>query len=256
MSYSYECCSMPRHIEPTIEDLQCCKRIHNINNNNYEKFKTFDFGEIFCHLDARFNMNEKISDEIFSFMIERSVNIEKIYNGNKAIHIIAQYGTPLMIKLMVEKGVDLSMNASLDGGKTQNGWLPIFNICFNYMSTPDLIKYLLDKNINFNVKDINERRPIQFLCKNKNFTVECLNYMISKGVICNYEDKFGEYPVSNACISKNLDVAKYLIEKQNCVVPSIEKIKSYWHRHCSIISSEDIKKIENFIIVMKNKRIL
>ena len=37
------CCNKPTHNEPTSEDLECCKQIHNINFSNYKNFKSFDF---------------------------------------------------------------------------------------------------------------------------------------------------------------------------------------------------------------------
>lgn len=241
------CCNKPKHIEPTIEDYECCKRIHNIDASNYKKFKSFDFSEIFCNLDARFNFTDKIDDEIFQYMIERSVNIEKIVRGNKAIHSISRFGTPNMIKMIIDKNVDLSMNSSFDGGNTQNGWQPIFYICMNYRTTSELIKYLVDKNVNFELEDKYKRRPIQFLCENKNFTVECLEYMISKGTIYNYKDTLEETPLLNAFTSINLDIANFLIV-HGCAIPSYKQIELYWHNRCSIVSPENKKKVEDFIL--------
>ena len=241
------CCNKPTHNEPTSEDLECCKQIHNINFSNYKNFKSFDFGEIFCNLDARFCLTDKINDKVFQYMIERAVNIETIHSGNNAICSIAQYGTPTMIKLMIDKNVDLSINSSFDGGKTQAGWKPIFYICMNYRTTPELVKYLLDKNVNFNLEDSYKRLPIQFLCKNKNFTPECLNYMISKGVLYNYTDKLGETPLLSACTAINLDIAQCLVSK-GCKIPSCKQVEQYWFNHCSIVRPEDKKRVEDFIM--------
>lgn len=241
------------HEEPTEEQLKCCTSITNISYTNYHKFALFDFKSIFCCMDCRYSMNDKISPECFRYMIEHAVNLDSADRYNRPIHAIAYRGTSEMIELMVKKGVDLISRGSYDGGITQNSFDPVTAMCANYHHPlePATIMRLIDFGVNFDFEYSYKKRPITLLCGHSNFTVECLEYMISKGVKYDFVDELDESPVLSALCHFNFPIAAFLIDVLHVKPPSYERVTKYWSQMC--IYSSDSKKsdVQKFLELRK-----
>jgi hypothetical protein len=86
---------------------------------------------------------------------------------------------------------------------------PIHWICIH--SKPKIIKHMIDKGVDLNVKDNNGQTPIFYACKHS--TLEIIKYMIVKGVDLNVKDNDGQTLILHACKHSTLEIIKYIIDK-------------------------------------------
>ena len=105
------------------------------------------------------------TEKIIEFLEEHDNNLTKIFidsidnlecannYGLRPIHYICRHSTPKMIKYIIDKGVDLEC-------EIDEHWRLIHIIC--RYSTPEMIKYLVDYGVNLNVKNGEDKLPIDY----------------------------------------------------------------------------------------------
>ena len=92
---------------------------------------------------------------------------------------------------------------------TTGGWKPIHYIC--RYSTPEMIQYIIDKGVDLECSDNEGWKPIHFICRYS--TLEMIQYIIDKGVDleCTTNDKWK--PIHFICQYSTPDMIKYIIDK-------------------------------------------
>ena len=87
---------------------------------------------------------------------------------------------------------------------------PIHYICKN--STPEIIKYIIDKGVNLEVKTkYYGDNPIHLICKYS--TPEMIRYIIDKDVDLEATNYYGEKPIHLICQYSTPEIIKYIINK-------------------------------------------
>ena len=78
-------------------------------------------------------------------------------------------------------------------------------------STPKMIKYIIDKGVNLECKDIEQMRPIHYICQYS--TPEMIKYIIDKGVNLECKTGYGSKPIHYICQYSTPEMVKYIIDK-------------------------------------------
>ena len=95
--------------------------------------------------------------------------------------------------------------------ETNDGWKPIHFIC--RYSTPEIIKYIIDKNvIDLEAKTNDGWKPIHFICRYS--TPEIIKYIIDKNVVdLEAETNDGWRPIHLICRYSTLKIIQYIFDK-------------------------------------------
>ena len=80
-----------------------------------------------------------------------------------------------------------------------------------YYSTPEIIKYIIDKGVNLEVETNYKWRPIHFVCRYS--TPEIIKYLIDKGVNLEVEDNEKKRPIHYICRYSTPEIIKYVVDK-------------------------------------------
>ena len=102
--------------------------------------------------------------------------------------------------------IDKNVNLEVESNKS---WRPIHYIC--QYSTPEMIQYIIDKGVNLEVSNINGWRPIHFICKYS--TPEMIQYIIDKGVNLEAKTNHGWRPIHFICRYSTPEMIQYIINK-------------------------------------------
>jgi len=112
------------------------------------------------------------NDNIIKYVIDNCIDLE-VAGGvreYKPIHLVCQYGSPDVIKYMVNKRVDLKCTAKYN-------LRPIYFICKH--QSAEMVKFFCDRGVDFEFRDFFGRTPLHIACKYNNY--EAVRYMIKKG---------------------------------------------------------------------------
>jgi ankyrin repeat protein len=90
-----------------------------------------------------------------------------------------------------------------------DGWKPIHFIC--QYSTPEMIQYIIDKGVDLECRDIIGWRPIHLICRKS--TPEMIKYIIDKGVDLECQTNNGWKPIHFICRKSTPEMIKYIINK-------------------------------------------
>lgn len=141
--------------------------------------------------------------EIIKYLVDSDVDLKcKDDDGLCLIHYICRYGTPEIIKYIIDKNVDLEC-------ETKNGSRPIHLIC--RFSTPEMIKYIIDKNVDLECRHKDGWRPIHYICRLS--TPEMIKYIVDKNVNLECKTKDGWRPIHLICRYSTPQMIKYIIDK-------------------------------------------
>lgn len=140
------------------------------------------------------NFNEKIIKHIFDHS-NLNTNIQVLLN--LFIH------NENIIKYIIDSVNDFNFTFS-DGSL-----MPIHFIC--KYSSPEVIRYIIDKGIGLESETKDSWRPIHFICKHSN--PEMIKYIIDKGVDLECETKRGWKPIHLICRWSTLEMIQYIIDK-------------------------------------------
>ena len=93
--------------------------------------------------------------------------------------------------------------------KNNDDWRPIHFICQD--STPEMIKYIINKNVDLECETVNKTRPIHLICKYS--TPEMIKFIIEKKVDLECKTKEGWRPIHLICKYSPSEMIKFIIEK-------------------------------------------
>ena len=97
-----------------------------------------------------------------------------------------------------------------------NSYKKIHFIC--HYSTPEMIKYIIDKGVDLEAIDRHGMRPIHFICLKS--IPEMIKYIIDKGIDLEAKTNFGWHPIHFICRYSTSEIIRYTINKGvdlNCV---------------------------------------
>ena len=138
---------------------------------NYTEFDWSLFG--FRNIKKIIESHDLIS---FKYLINNTLNLEAV-DKCRLIHIACRYGSVKMVKLLIDKNVNLET-------ENDDNWRPIHIAC-RYGSV-EMVKLLVDKHINLEAEISNGWRPIHFACCRK--SVKMVKLLIDKNVNLEAED--------------------------------------------------------------------
>jgi hypothetical protein len=150
-------------------------------------------------MDFCYNLFEKDNSEILKEL--KKLNYIKINFNNIPENI---YKNNYIMELIINKLENLECETLRDK------WRPIHFIC--KYSTPEMIKYIIDKGVDLECETICKMRPIHFICKYS--TPEMIKYIIDKGVDLECETLRDKWrPIHFICKYSTLKMIKYIIDK-------------------------------------------
>ena len=139
--------------------------------------------------------DEKIKEVIDNMDLEETTKEEK-----QMINYVCRYGSPNMVKYIIDKGVELNHHDFYRA--------PIHEICV--YQPPEIVEYIINKGADLEIENHKGYRPIHFICKYG--SKELIKYIIDKGV--NLEKgSSNTAPINIACKYQDLDTIKYMVEK-------------------------------------------
>ena len=92
-----------------------------------------------------------------------------------------------------------------------SGTMPIHFAC-QYGSL-EIVKYLVDKDIDLESKGINGQKPLHYAFKSKLPNTEIIDFLVNKGANLESEDVQGHKPIHYAYLYGSLDIKLYIINK-------------------------------------------
>ena len=218
------------------------RHIENKKFNKLLDYKKFSFNELY---DESFESLIRNGDaQIFSHVINNMINLEFEDNW-RPIHFVCRYGTFEMLKLLVDKGVNLEcenndkwrpihfvcrhgtfemLKLLLDKGvnlecETNSKWRPIHFVC--HYGTFEMLKLLVDKGVNLECVTNSKWRPIHFVCRNG--TIEMLQLLVNKEVNLECDSAIKWKPIHAICHYGTFDTIKYFLTKNTRLDTKIAK---------------------------------
>jgi ankyrin repeat protein len=105
-----------------------------------------------------------------------------------------------LVKILIDHQININ---------NKNNLLLIHYICYN--STPEMIKYIIDKGVDLECPDIDEWNPIHYICRYS--TPEMIQYIIDKGVNLECINKNRLKPIHLICRYSTPGMIQYIIDK-------------------------------------------
>ncbi len=181
-------------------------------------------------------------DDIYDKTDDLIYDLKKLYSYNNASFMIKleeifktnNYSTKL-IDYLNELNI-LNNQMSYD-----TKLRPIHFIC--RYSTPEIIKYTIDKGVNLEVSTIDNWRPIHYICSYS--TPEMIKYITDKGVDLEVSNKNNWRPIHFICRYSTPGMIKYIIDKNVNLEVSTDKNWRPIHVICHYSTFELIKYIIN-----------
>lgn len=143
----------------------------------YEKllnYKKFDFSLLDSNTLMESFATYCRDKTIIDHVIDNTINLEcKDHLGVRLIHYALKSANEYLVKVLVSKNVDI------ESPEAYSGWAPIHAAC--YYSTPLLIRYMVQQNVNLN-------------CKTTKFHSELINYtpydLVTKSLVLSSKEKY------------------------------------------------------------------
>jgi len=182
-------------------------------------------------ISINLNFINKTLDEIYVSLQENNISMCEI---NINFNIITEIFTnDNLVKYLIDNTIEIKNNMNMklihyicrfstpelikyiiDKGAntecyTNEGWKPIHIICRN--STPELIKYIIDKGVDLECADIYGWKPIHIICRYS--TPELIKYIIDKDVDLECSNNNGWKPIHFICRYSTSEMIKYIIDK-------------------------------------------
>ena len=159
-------------------------------------------------------------------------NFDKI-NINFSKFPLTMYKETILMKKIIDK---INLECATD-----KKYKPIHYIC--KFSTPEIIKYIIDKEVDLECETLEKWRPIHYICKFS--TPEMIKYIIDKGVDLECENNERWRPIHFICRFSTPEMIKYIIDKGvdlECAI--LEKWRPI-HFICNYSTSEMLAYIIN-----------
>lgn len=99
--------------------------------------------------------------KIWNFLMEKIVDINVIdkKTGQTPLHVACQYGHTKIVKIICNTRSEVEIDKFDKLGQT-----PLLTACFNSENI-DIVKFLIDKGANINLKDLNNESPLTIACE-------------------------------------------------------------------------------------------
>ncbi len=141
--------------------------------------------------------------KMLRLLVQSGVNINKgDKNGLVPMDFAEKNNNEEMMLFLIENGLNLEKKlAAVEE-------LPL--IWFSYKNNLRVVKVLVEKRANINVKTSDGDTPLMFAVNNNNF--EMVKYLVEHGANVNVQNNDGDTPVQLAGKNKNREMVKFLIE--------------------------------------------
>jgi hypothetical protein len=148
----------------------------------------------------------KFNEIIFNDYIKKNdlIELEKYVSQYNNI-ILSSFDIKLfknndLVKILIDHQINID---------NKNNYLLIHYIC--YYSTPEMIQYIIDKDVDLECTTNNGWKPIHFICMHS--TPEMIKYIIDKGVDLECSNKNGWKPIHFICRYSTPKMIQYIIDK-------------------------------------------
>jgi ankyrin repeat protein len=165
------------------------------NERDILEMKRFDVTKVIKYIDRLI----KLSDYVVKHIID---NVDDHRYRKISRFIFSQCNNKIIKYMIDKKDIDLEC-------QDNEGWRPIHYIC--RFSTPEMIKYIIDKGVDLDCKNVDGWRPIHLICRFS--TPEMIKYIIDKGVDLECQNKKGCRPIHFICRHSTPEMIKYIINK-------------------------------------------
>ena len=141
-------------------------------------------------------------------------------NNSNLLHWACSYVNKEVVKYLIEEqGFGKRVNELNELNELNESFQTplhfVFNKVDNDTSRLELIKYLVGKNADVNLKDNNGNTPLHLACLN-NADIEIIKYLFENGSDLNSKDNNGNTPLHLACFyNADIETIKYLVEKSS-----------------------------------------
>jgi len=223
-------------IEGKIEELE---KLFNDKNNKFDivNAKTVD-GWTTLHI-AVFNNQYEIAKSLINH--GSNVNAEK--DEYTPLYIACQDGHFDIVRLLVERGANFK--------KLSKGFTPVHVACqYGYIK---VVEYLLNKGANPVIKnDVEGEYHLLHTAVNaEENSLEMIKFLLIKNFNPNVKDSRGMTPLHIAVLNNKVDVAKYLIDVGKADLDCEEsKVNTPLHFACRNANSEMVKLILKYNIAI------
>lgn len=89
---------------------------------------------------------------------------------------------------------------------------PLHYLCANPNITEEILKYIVDKKVKLDCKDNNNKQPIHYLTNNRAVTIEMIKIFIDNKIDLNCKDKDDRRPIHNLCTNTKFDIIKFVAD--------------------------------------------
>lgn len=158
---------------------------------NYHEFNSYDFLQL-------------STDEQKIKYLDNCINLEceDEHDGWRPIHTICRYCSPIIIKYIIDAGVNLEC-------ENNQKWRPLHYVC--RYSTPEMIKYMIGKGVNLECENENNVRPIHIIAMHSTF--EILQLLVNRNIDLECESNDGWRPIHILCKYSNKEAIQYAFTK-------------------------------------------
>ena len=153
-------------------------------------------------------IKKSIEENNFDNLIKfTDYDIKDMYNYNIFLKLVQHCKNENVLKHIIDNCIDLEcINLEcIDYGR----WKPIHYIC--RYSTPNIIKYIIDKNVDLECATNNRWKPIHLICAYS--TPEMIKYIIDKNVDLECVNNYKWKPIHYICRYSTPEIIKYIIDK-------------------------------------------
>jgi ankyrin repeat protein len=142
--------------------------------------------------------------------------LEELYTDNKydlskyyIDYVVQQCKNDKIMKYIIDNIYNL--NHAYDDDDGNENYRFVHDICKK--ASLNIIKYLIDKNIDINCIDYKPYRPIHYIISRFDANIELIKYFVDKGAELECYDEREWYPIHHACDYSSYEIIKYLLEK-------------------------------------------
>ena len=194
-----------RFLKPTShrENLPKINRI--IDNSDYDLLLNYTEFDWILFGESIDKLMENVTNDIMIHIINNTLDLACDTDTNKwkPIHYMCQYQSIDVIKLLIDKGVDLEC-------ETHDKWRPIHLVC-RYRSI-DAIKLLVDNEVDLECETDAKSKPIHLACTNQ--SIDAIKLLVDTGVDLECEDDNKWRPIHYACRFRSIDAIKLLVDNK------------------------------------------
>jgi ankyrin repeat protein len=124
--------------------------------------------------DSKYHIDKECAnDKIMKYIIDIIYHLNDIYDIHKIFHDICKKASPNIIKYLIDKNIDINCIY-------YKPWRPIHHIIRRFDTNIELIKYFIDKGTELEWHDGTGMYPIHSACYNSSY--EIIKYLLEKNI--------------------------------------------------------------------------